>query len=300
MHEGQLEIDDELVAGLLAEQFPHWAGLPITRVPSTGTVNALFRLGDQHCVRLPLMPHHAEDLTRELHWLPRLAPHLPLRVPRPLATGVPTTDFPYPWAVYEWLDGRPYGDDNVTDEPAAARELAGFVTALRRIETTRDVPPGGRRPLRELDEQTRQAIIASAPEIDSTAAMRVWERGLELPPFAGERVWIHADLLRPNVLVHDGRLSAVIDFGGVGAGDPALDLIPAWAIFNPAGRAAYRDALGPSEDDWERGRAYALHQHAVIIPYYRTTNPAFVITAIRTIEQVLLDQPTGMSDLDLS
>ncbi|WP_152361189.1 aminoglycoside phosphotransferase family protein [Microlunatus speluncae] len=288
LHEGQLEIDDVLVAGLLAEQFPAWAGLPITRVPSTGTVNALFRLGDRHCVRLPLMPHHADDLARELRWLPRLAPHLPIGVPQPIAAGDPTPEFPYLWAVYEWLDGRPYGDDNVADEPAAARDLAGFVAALRKIKITPDVPPGGRAPLREVDELTRQAIIDSAPEIDTAAALRVWDRALELPPFDGNRVWIHADLLRPNVLVRDGRLSAVIDFGGVGAGDPALDLIPAWAIFDPAGRQAYRDALQPSDNDWERGRAYALHQHSMIIPYYRTTNPRFVLTAIRTIQQLLL------------
>jgi aminoglycoside phosphotransferase (APT) family kinase protein len=119
--------------------------------------------------------------------------------------------------------------------------------------------------------------------------MRVWKAALELPPFDGERVWIHSDLLRPNVLVHDGRLSAVIDFGTAGVGDPAFDLIAAWAIFGPEGRAAYREHLRPDQTAWARARAYALHQAAAIIPYYRTTNPDFVTLAVRTIEQTLLD-----------
>ena len=293
MHEGQLEIDDELVAGLLADQFPDLAGLPISRVSSTGTVNALFRVGDDHYVRLPLMAHYSDDVDRELRWLPELAPRLPLRIPRPVAAGRPTTTFPFRWAVYEWLEGRPYADDAVIDEAAAACDLAEFVIALRRIEVPADAPPAGRRPLRELDEGTRQTIIDSAPEIDSPAALQVWEAALELPPFDGERLWIHSDLLRPNVLVHDGRLSAVIDFGTAGVGDPAFDLIAAWAIFGPAGRAAYRESLRPNENDWARARAYALHQAATIIPYYRTTNPGFVTLAVRTIEQILLDdQPT--------
>lgn len=290
MHEGQLEIDAELVAALLAEQFPQWAGSPITRVASTGTVNALFRIGDHHYVRLPLLPHHGDDVDRELRWLPVLAPRLPLRIPRPVAAGRPTPRFPHPWAVYEWLEGRPYVDDAVIDEAAVARDLAAFVIALRRIEVTADAPPAGRRPLRELDQDTRRTIMDAAPEIDSPAALRAWESALELPPFDGERVWIHSDLLRPNVLVHDGRLSAVIDFGTAGVGDPAFDLIAGWAIFGPEGRAAYREALRPEPDDWARARAYALHQAAAIVPYYRTTNPGFVTLAVRTIEQVLLDE----------
>ncbi len=142
-----------------------------------------------------------------------------------------------------------------------------------------DVPRGGRAPLRALDEITRAAI-------ESRAALTAWERALETPPWDGERVWAHNDLLRPNLLVHGGRLHAVIDFGGAGAADPALDVIPAWAVFNPRGRAAYRSALEVDDATWERARGYALHQAALIIPYYRESNPAFTALAERTVEQI--------------
>ncbi|NYE71596.1 aminoglycoside phosphotransferase (APT) family kinase protein [Microlunatus parietis] len=289
MHEGQLEIGSDLVRRLLAEQFPDWAGLSITRVPSLGTVNALFRLGDELSVRLPLMPHHGDDLARELRWLPFLAPRLPLRVPRAAAAGTPTPEFPHVWAVYEWIAGSPYDDAVITDEAAAGAELAEFVIALHETPVAADVPPAGRRPLAELDQDTRRAITQSDPEIDTRAAMRAWDRALELPPYPGPRQWIHADLLRPNLLVDRGRIAAVIDFGGTGAGDPALDLIAGWATFGPKGRAAFAERLQPAVEDWERARGYALHQAALIIPYYRITNPGFVVLAARTIEQLLAD-----------
>lgn len=287
MHEGQLEISTELVRRLLDEQFPDWAGLPITQVRSTGTVNALFRLGDELSVRLPLMPHHADDLARELRWLPVLAPRLPIMVPRAAAAGTPTREFPHLWAIYEWIDGSPYDDGAITDEAAAGTSLAEFVAALHELPVGSEVPNAGRRPLAELDQDTRRVIIESAPEIDTRAAIRAWDRALELPQYAGPRQWIHADLLRPNILIDQGRIAAVIDFGGTGAGDPALDLIAAWATFGPKGRAAYRERLRPTEEDWERARGYALHQAAMIIPYYRITNPGFVTLAARTIEQLL-------------
>lgn len=290
MHEGQLEIGTDLVRRLLAEQFPEWADLPITRVPSLGTVNALFRLGDDLSVRLPLMPHHGDDLARELRWLPFLAPRLPLRIPRAAAAGTPTREFPHVWAVYAWIDGSPYADAAIGDEAAAGTDLAAFVSALQAIPVEAEVPPAGRRPLAELDQDTRRAITQSNPEIDTRAAMRAWDRALELPPYAGPRQWIHSDLLRPNLLVDQGRIAAVIDFGGTGAGDPAADLVAAWATFGPRGRAAYADRLQPAEEDWERARGYALHQAALIIPYYRITNPAFVVLAARTIEQLLLPE----------
>lgn len=289
MHEGQLEIDTDLVRSLLAEQFPDWAELPITPVRSTGTVNALFRLGDELSVRLPLMPHHADDLARELRWLPTLAPHLPLRIPQTAAAGTPTQRFPHLWAVYAWIEGRPYDEAAITDESEAGTALADFVHALHAIPVEPEVPPAGRRPLAELEEDTRRAITQSAPEIDVAAALRAWDRALELPPYTGPRQWIHADLLRPNLVVAGGRIAAVIDFGGTGAGDPALDLIAAWATFGPRGRAAYAERLQPTEEDWERARGYALHQAALIIPYYRITNPDFVVLAARTIEQLLAD-----------
>jgi len=289
LHDDEVEIDQALVRRLIDGQLPHLGDLEIRAMPSTGTVNAIFRLGDDLCVRLPRVARWAGDLDTELQWLPVLAPRLPLAVPQPVAVGAPAQGYPFRWAVYRWIDGDTYDTGGVADERAAAADLAAFVSDLRRIDAA-GAPPSGRLPLRQLDESTRSAIgLCAADEIDADAAMASWQRSLEVPAFDGVAVWRHCDLLAPNILVQHGRLHAVIDFGGVGVGDPAADLIAAWAVFGPAGRARFRQLLDPDDDTWDRGRAYALHQALWIVPYYRETNPAFAALARRTVEQVLAD-----------
>jgi aminoglycoside phosphotransferase (APT) family kinase protein len=258
-------------------------------VRSTGTVNAIYRIGADLCARLPRLRRWAEDLDDECRWLPELAPHLSLTIPEPQAKGRPASCYPFSWAIYRWIDGQPYADELVADEVQAASDLARFVTELHAIPPAAGAPRGGRQPLRELDTETREAIAASRDVIDSDAAMAAWEQALQAPAWEGTAAWIHADLLRPNVLVHGGRMSAVIDFGSLGVGDPAADLIAAWSIFGQAGREAYRAALDPGDGSWDRARGVALHQAANIIPYYAESNPGFVALAKRTIEEILAD-----------
>jgi aminoglycoside phosphotransferase (APT) family kinase protein len=289
MHADEIPIDAALVRRLLAAQFPRWAELPLRPVPSMGTVNAIYRLGEELCVRLPRVARWAEGVERECRWLPWLAPHLSLRVPEAVGQGCPGPGYPFSWAVYRWIDGDLYTDALVEDEREAAAALARFVVELRRVEVVAGAPRGGRRPLRELDGVTRAALASAEGAIDGAAAVAAWERALEAPAWDGAPVWIHADLLRPNLLVRDGRLRAVLDFGGAGAGDPAADVIAAWAVFRRTGRAVYRDALEVDAGAWERARGYALHQAALIIPYYRETNPGFVALATRTVEEILAD-----------
>jgi aminoglycoside phosphotransferase (APT) family kinase protein len=286
LHEGEVHIDTDLVGRLLAAQFPRFADLPLSEVRSTGTVNAIYRLGDHHCVRLPRLAKWADALQKELSWLPRLAPFLSLRVPVPVATGVPARGYPFNWAIYRWIEGNPYQDHLIDDERKAAEDLARFVVELRRVGTL-GAPCGGRRPLRELDRATRAAIASSRNVIDAGATLSAWEIALESPAWNGTPVWIHTDLLRPNILVDAGSLHAVIDFGGVGIGDPAADLIAGWSVFGRVGRATYRLALDADDGTWSRARGYALHQGAMIIPYYAETNPEFVDLAKRTIREVL-------------
>ena len=287
MHLDEVEIDAGLVGRLVAAQFPRLADLPIRAVASTGTVNAIYRLGDHLYARLPRVQSWAKDLDKEWHWLPRLAPHLSLQVPVPVAKGRAHSGYPFAWAIYRWIDGQPYADDLVHDERQAAKDLAQFVGQLRGIDPVVGAPRGGRRPLADLDTDTREAIKSGRGLIDSDAATTAWERALEAPAWTGQPVWIHTDLLRPNLLVNGGRLSAVIDFGGIGIGDPAADVIAAWSVFGPSGRATFRSALDVDDGTWSRARGFALHQAAVIIPYYRETNPGFVTLAQRTIEEIL-------------
>jgi aminoglycoside phosphotransferase (APT) family kinase protein len=289
MHDGEAELDAALVGRLVAAQFPDLAGLPVTEVRSTGTVNAIYRLGEQFYARLPLVPRFVRALEREWRWLPELAPRLTLRIPEPVGLGQPAAGYPSTWAVYRWLDGRPYADQLVDDERQAARDLARFVTELRRIPPPADAPAAGRRPLAELDADTRTSIAAAADVIDARAAVAAWEHARQAPAWDGQPRWIHSDLLRPNLLVAAGRLRAVIDFGSVGVGDPATDVIPAWAVFGPAGRRAFRAALDVDEATWARARGIALHQAAALVPYYAVSNPAFAELGRRTVAEVVAD-----------
>ncbi len=291
MHDDEIDIDADLVRRLVAAQFPQFAGLPIVAVRSTGTVNAVYRLGDDLYARLPRTHSLAGDLLKEGRWLPELAPRLSLRVPEPVARGRPAIGYPFSWAIYRWIDGRPYADPLVDDEQRAAEDLARFVAELRRIVPVAGAPRGGRRPLRELDAGTRTAIESSRGVIDVEAATAAWQRALDAPVWSGRPVWIHADLLRPNLLVAGGRIRAVIDFGSVGVGDPAADVIAAWSVFGPVGRKAFRAALAVDDGMWERARGFALLQAAAIIPYYPVTNPGFVALARRTIEEIIADGP---------
>ena len=288
MHDGEVDIDAGLVRRLVAAQFPRLTDLPIRELQATGTVNAIYRLGDHLCARLPRVQDWAQDLDKEWQWLPRLAPHLSLQTPEPVAHGHPESSYPFAWAIYRWIDGQPYADALVDDEREAARELAQFVVELRRIDPV-GAPRGGRRPLRELDAVTRAAIQSARDAIDSEAATAAWERALQAPAWNGTAVWLHTDLLRSNVLVRDGRLCAVIDFGGAGVGDPAADVIAAWSVFGHTGRGVFRDTLDVDDGTWDRARGFALHQAALIIPYYRETNPGFVAPATRTVEEILAD-----------
>lgn len=220
MHADEIHTDADLVVRLLAGQFPHWAHLAIRPVPSAGTDNALYRLGDDMVVRLPRIQWAVESVGREHRWLPRLAPLLPVAVPVPLARGAPAEGYPWHWSVYSWLDGENPTIEHHGDSRQLAVDLAGFVAALQRIDPM-DGPPAGRgEPLERRDEATRAAIAALRGEVDTDAVTAAWEAALEVRPWAGPAVWLHADLAPGNVLLVGQRLGAVIDFALVGLGDP--------------------------------------------------------------------------------
>jgi aminoglycoside phosphotransferase (APT) family kinase protein len=288
MHQGEIDIDRLLVKRLLTEQFPHLAERSITAVQSTGTVNAIYRIDDEFYIRLPRLAEWAEGIYNEWTWLPKLAPHISLKVPRPLALGKPTSWYPCPWAIYNWIAGSSYHDDLIRNERQAAYDLVNFILELRGVDML-GAPRGGRRPLIELDAMTRSAIESSRGVINTEAVSAAWQLSLESPLWDGKPVWIHGDLLKSNLLVQDGRLCAVIDFGGVGIGDPAADVVPAWSVFNKVGRETFRQALDVDDDIWSRARGYALHQALMIIPYYPITNPEFVAMAKRTVEEILIE-----------
>lgn len=281
MHEGELPTDAELVRTLLEQQCPKWAGLPIERVPSSGTDNALYRLGDEMVVRLPRIEWATGGIEKDFRWLPALAPLLPVAIPTPLARGRPAAGFPWEWGVYSWLPGEnpALGSGGVE----LALDLARFVRALRAVDTAGAPASRRGRPLATQDERAREAL-AEVPE-----AAEAWEAALALPEWEGRPVWLHADLLPGNMLVRDGRLAAVIDFAVAGVGDPACDLMPAWCVLNAEARELYRGEVGLDEATWGRGRGWALSLGLIALPYYRETNPAFAAVARHLIDEVLAD-----------
>ncbi|HEU4428483.1 MAG TPA: aminoglycoside phosphotransferase family protein [Myxococcota bacterium] len=283
---------------LLAAQFPQWAELPIAAVASSGTDNALYRLGDDKVVRLPRIDWAVDAVDREQRWLPKLAPLLPVKIPAPLGRGAPGGGFPWPWSIYGWLEGEnpKAGVDRAGDASADARlpiELVHFIRALHRIDAAGGPPAGVRGtrgvPLAERDAPTRAAIQALRGKIDGDAVSACWERALAAPAWNHAPVWIHADLAPGNLLCVNGRLNAVLDFGLLGVGDPAVDLILAWNLLMPRTRVDFRNAVGLDDATWERGRGWALSIALIQLPYYEHTNRALAANARYTIGQVLSD-----------
>jgi aminoglycoside phosphotransferase (APT) family kinase protein len=295
MHADEVDTDASLVRRLLAAQFPRWANLPIAPVPSAGTDNALYRISADMVVRLPRIHWAVGQVEKEQEWLPRLAPLLPLAIPVPLAMGTPAEGYPWHWSVYRWLEGENAIIERLADPHQAATDLAQFIAALQRIDPTGGPPPGphnsGRGvPLAMRDAPTRAAITSlQGGALDTDAATAAWDAALQAPVWDGPPVWIHGDLQSGNLLCVQGRLSAVIDFGCLGVGDPACDLIVAWNLLGPETRDVFRAALPVDDATWARGRGWALSVGLIALPYYQSTNPVLAGIARRAIEEVLAD-----------
>ncbi len=291
MHADEVDTDVALVRRLLAGQFPQWAELPIEPVVSYGTDHDIYRLGDHLAARLPRIAWATKQAAKEAEWLPKLAPHLPLAIPVQLAMGQPAEGYPFAWSVYEWLPGE-NANGTIDDLDQAAVDLAAFVTALRRVDATgaHPRPPGSRgSPLAELDKHVRRAIAELGDRIDAAAAIHSWEESLNAPAWDGSRSGCMAICCPGNLLVVDGRLSAVIDFGGLNVGDPACDLQPAWNVFEGNSRARYRAELEVDDASWLRGRGWALYQAVMALPYYWDTNPGMIRQASHALAEVVAD-----------
>ncbi|MFJ7064826.1 aminoglycoside phosphotransferase family protein [Streptomyces sp. NPDC101115] len=286
----QTRLDEDLVRRLISAQFPEWAGLPVREVASAGTDNAMFRLGEEFAVRLPKAEWALGQVEKEQRWLPRLAPALPLDVPVPVALGVPGEGFGQPWSVYAWLDGRDAFDAPIADLAHAAVELGRFGVALRGVDATGGPTSFRGGPVTDWEQGSMAGALrdlGADGTLDGELATAAWESVLRLPAYEGEPVWVHGDLLPGNLLTRDGRLSAVIDFGGLGTGDPACDMMAAWTLFTPGTRSLFREAARADDATWARGRGWALCWGIVTEHYYREKNPVLASVAHRSWSQAL-------------
>jgi aminoglycoside phosphotransferase (APT) family kinase protein len=298
MHVDEVNTSVSLVVRLLTAQFPHWADLPISPVRSAGTDNALYRLGKDMVVRLPRIHWATGQVEKEQRWLPRLAPLLPLAIPLPLAKGEPGEGYPWHWSVYRWLEGEDATKERIADPRQAATDLAQFIAALQRIDATGGPPPGPYNssrgvPLAMRDARTRDAISSLQGRLDTGAVTAVWKTAIAAPVWYGQPVWLHGDLQAGNLLVVKGRLGAVIDFGCLGVGDPACDVMAAWMFLSAETRDVFRAVLQVDDATWTRGRGWALSVGLIALPYYQSTNPILASIARRAIDQVLADCASG-------
>lgn len=267
--DARIRISTSYVRQLISTQFPTWRNLPIRRVHANGWDNCTFRLGDDMKVRLPASAEYAPQVAKEYRWLPRLAPLLPIAVPMPMALGAPTDTYPLPWAVYHWLEGETASPERIDDQHKFATDLAQFLRALQRIDAGDGPLPGphsfyrgGR--LSIYDTDIRQSLAVLLGEIDADKAVAVWEAALSAP-WHGPTVWVHGDMAAGNLIVKNGRLTGVIDFGCCAVGDPSCDLTIAWTLLNKEGEEAFRTTLSADRSVWTRARGWALWKALLIL-----------------------------------
>jgi len=284
-------MDAPFVRRMVADQFPKWAGLPVRPIATAGWDNMSFRLGDQMIVRLPSAVEYSVQVEKEQRWLPRLAPSLPLPIPTPLAVGEATSGYPWRWSIYRWIEGDVAAPERIVDLRDFATGLARFLIALQRIDPTEGPPPGPHNffrggSLATYDAETRHAISVLRGRIDADAANQVWDAALgtrwERAP-----VWIHGDVSAGNLLVQDGQLSSVIDFGMLGVGDPACDLSIAWTLFAGESRDAFRAMIPLDRHTWARARGWTLWKALIVAAGIADTNAIEAARPWHVLNEVL-------------
>ncbi|WP_440065450.1 aminoglycoside phosphotransferase family protein [Streptosporangium sp. OZ121] len=286
-------IDAALVRRLVDTQFPQWAGAPLELLDPAGSDHVIYRLGEGLAVRLPRHADAIGQARKEAEWLPRLAAHLPLAIPAPVGVGEPGFGYPWPWAVSRWLEGEVATVEALADSSEAAVELAEFLTALQgfapeelpAVEARGDLVI---RPLADRDHATRAAMAKVGGAFDTAAMTELWDAALSAPGWGRPPVWVHGDFHTGNLLVDGGRLSAVIDFGGLGVGDPACDLMIAFTLMSARSRAAFRAALGVDDATWTRGRGWALATGLNAYTHYAAVDPRVAVQTTRQITEALV------------
>lgn len=298
MVEGQrdtrlMKIDSELVRGLISSQFPEWGDLPVVPVKVSGWDNRNFHLGSDMIVRLPSAAAYAPQVEKEHLWLPRLAPLLPVAIPEPIALGSPAFNYPWHWSIYRWIDGETVDACATVDLNLLAFDLAKFLRALQAIDPQNGPLSGAHNFYRGAsisvyDEETRGAIAALKNRIDAALAIKIWERGMA-SSWDKDPVWVHGDVSAGNLLINEGRLTAVIDFGLLSIGDPACDLVMAWTVFDDVSRKIFRETLPLDQQTWDRARAWALWKSLIVMLDPDKSNAVEAKQSLRTYQEIVAD-----------
>ncbi len=291
-----IDINTVLVKKLINEQFPQWSHLDITPVKNGGYDNRTFHLGKEMSVRLPIDEGHSPQVEKEQLWLPKLKPHISLPIPTPVAMGKPSSDYPFCWSIYNWIEGEVLTKDNISDINTLANDLANFLLELHKINT-KGAPAGGDHNYKRgchpsvMNDWFYDSLntLDNFPEkgVDRKICIEIWETSLK-SQWTNPPVWIHGDIANGNLLVKDGKLSAVIDFGIMAIGDPAVDLTISWTFFDSASRKAFFEYTGLDINTLARARAWALWK-AVITCHYNGITSSDFIQAKSVLNEIIND-----------
>lgn len=288
-----LVINVSLVQKLISEQFPHWSHLRITPVEHGGWDNRTFHLGSSMLIRLPSAQEYAAKVKIEQHWLPQLASHLSVVIPTPLAMGKPTEEYPFNWSVYQWIDGQIATKANIDNMHQFAEDLASFILELHVIDTYNGPLPGKHNfyrgaPLKIYDHEVKQACRILENSIDTHKLLTIWNNACastwNRPP-----VWLHGDLAPSNIILKNGILHGIIDWGGMAIGDPACDLAIAWTFFDYESREIFKHVLNLDNQTWDRGCGWALWKALIIYAELPGTNPLGKEESQQILDRILFE-----------
>lgn len=286
-------IDVPLVQRLIKSQFPRWADLPIKPVEFSGWDNRTFHLGPKMTVRIPSAEFYSQQAEKEQYWLPKLGPHLSFAIPTPLGLGLPSDDYPWHWSVYSWIEGQTVTSERINSMQDFAKDLAKFLVEFRSIDSTGG-PVAGEHSfyrggsLNYYDAQTKEAINKLANKLDVSLISSMWSEALA-NPWEKPPVWVHGDIAIGNLLVNQGRLSAVIDFGRLAIGDPACDLVITWTFLDYESRNLFRKEVGLDDATWVRARAWALWKALIVCAQLTGTNPKDIETSWKVLDKLIND-----------
>lgn len=306
LHEDEIPVDISLVRRLVDNQFPQYANLPLHKFGATGSTNIQFRLGADLLVRLPRQPNSRATIEKELHWTPIIGKHLPVAVPQFVGVGEPALGYSEPWLIVRWLAGdHPTvcnsAETNAEQQSQLAADLAETILALRDIDLPTNALDDPRlknyrgRALEYYDQQMRRNIDACRSieglDLDLDAALAIWEDALKYPSSSESRsdTWYHSDLVAENLLLTNGRLTGLLDFGALAIGDPTIDLHGAWELFDRPAREIFRLKMGATDGEWVRGRAWALAVALMTFPYYWNMLPGRINDRLAMARSVLAE-----------
>ncbi|MFC4872614.1 aminoglycoside phosphotransferase family protein [Negadavirga shengliensis] len=284
----------DVAQNLLKDQFLNWAEIPLKPINSSGSDNFLYRLGKDLIIRIPRHQAAAHQLKKECFWLEKIHKYSPIAIPEPVSIGRPNEYYPFYWSIYRWIEGETYSVDKFSNSEKAVESLVQFISYLQRIDIKGGPKPSKENnfrgvPLMIRDLKTREAINALPDFYSKTLMTEIWNFALTAPAWNKRPVWIHGDLHWGNILTKGDKIVGVIDFGCLGVGDPANDIMSAWVLFSPLARQKFREMLQIDKGTWIRGMGWALSWAAVALPYYLPKHHILADIAVFTIDNVITD-----------